>query len=284
VSLQPDAPIASVTASEAPSSTQRRPLSPAEARAQRARPFGNRPGLSAVLGAVDLGHTQPGLPIWARRASGEPLARGTGGDFVESLAKARSEEDVVRVIVEQGGALQQVASSLPRPVIQVIEHIRAEARSELEDRFEAARSSAPAATEGATLPQPGAARGRTGESRATAQVARALTALKAGPGPRRTEGVGADRVMKLARKLQQLIHLAEGVGDRDAARRQVRMAEDSAAARGEGQAAGSALEGGVNKQVDIEALGREVLQMVSRELETRRERRQEDPDGRNVWW
>jgi hypothetical protein len=37
------------------------------------------------------------------------------------------------------------------------------------------------------------------------------------------------------------------------------------------------------KNVDIEALGREVLETVNRELELRRERRQEDPDV-NLWW
>jgi hypothetical protein len=103
-------------------------------------------------------------------------------------------------------------------------------------------------------------------------------------GARRSTGIGDDRVMKLARKLESLVHLAEGIGDRDAARRQVRMAEDSAAAKAEGQGGIGATEAGNRgRQLDIEALGREVLEMVNRELETRRERRQEDPDG-HVWW
>jgi hypothetical protein len=247
------------------------------------RGFAARPDLRSVLGAVDQGHAERSLPVWARRASGEPLARGTGGDFVQSLASARSEEDVVRVIVEQGGALNQVSSTLPRPVIQVIEHIRSEARAELEDRLSQARGSA--AAEG-TLPDATRTRRepRHAATRENVQVVKALTGLKAGGGARKAQGVGDDRVMKLARKLQQLIHLAEGAGDRDAARRQVRMAEDSAQARSEGQGPGGTAEGGSTKQVDIEALGREVLEMVSRELEMRRERRQEDPDGRNVWW
>lgn len=259
--------------------------SPATAGAHLPVPFAARPELGQVLGAVDQGHAERALPVWARRASGEPLARGTGGDFVQSLASARSEEDVVRVIVEQGGALSQVGSSLPKPVIQVIEHIRSEARAELEQRVDAARR--PASSEGATLPEATRTRreARRGQTRDNVQVVKALTGLRSSGGARSNEGVGGDRVMKLARKLQQLIHLADGAGDRDAARRQVRMAEDSAQARSEGQ--GGAVAGndaGATKQVDIEALGREVLEMVSRELEMRRERRQEDPDGRNVWW
>ena len=82
-----------------------------------------------------------------------------------------------------------------------------------------------------------------------------------------------------------MIHLAEGTGDRDEARRHVRMAENSAAARAEGQGAapGSNKESGKNKQVDIESLITEVVQSVNRELALRRERRQEDPDG-GSWW
>jgi hypothetical protein len=61
------------------------------------------------------------------------------------------------------------------------------------------------------------------------------------------------------------------------------MAEDSAAARSEGQGVG---ESGGDKgiaQADIESLVTEVVQSVNRELSLRRERRQEDPDGGN-WW
>jgi hypothetical protein len=280
----PMAPMASTAGSSAAAPGQKsRPAATAGAHLPVA--FAARPELGQVLGAVDQGHVERALPVWARRASGEPMARGTGGDFVQSLASARSEEDVVRVIVEQGGALSQVGSSLPKPVIQVIEHIRSEARAELEQRVDAARR--PASSEGASLPEPTRTRreARRGQTRDNVQVVKALTGLRSSSGARSNEGVGGDRVMKLARKLQQLIHLADGVGDRDAARRQVRMAEDSAQARSEGQ--GGAVAGndaGATKQVDIEALGREVLEMVSRELEMRRERRQEDPDGRNVWW
>jgi hypothetical protein len=63
------------------------------------------------------------------------------------------------------------------------------------------------------------------------------------------------------------------------------MAENSAAAKAEGQGAapGSNKESGKNKQVDIESLITEVVQSVNRELSLRRERRPEDPDG-GSWW
>ena len=117
------------------------------------------------------------------------------------------------------------------------------------------------------------------------ELLKAVRGLKKRQASRRQSGVGDDRVMKLAQKLQSLIHLAEGTGDRDEARRHVRMAENSAAAKAEGQGAapGSNKESGKNKQVDIEALITEVVQSVNRELALRRERRQEDPDG-GSWW
>lgn len=99
---------------------------------------------------------------------------------------------------------------------------------------------------------------------------------------RTIDGAANSRVMKLVRKLQGLIHLAEEERRLDDARRQVRMAEDSAAARAEGQ--GSLGRGGSGNQrpIDIEALGREVTEIVSNEIANRRNRRMEDSD--DFWW
>ena len=94
--------------------------------------------------------------------------------------------------------------------------------------------------------------------------------------------MGDDKVMKLAKRLQGLIHLAEQ--RRDDARRQVRMAEDSSAAKGEGQGLGEDSQSQGDDQVSIDALIQEVLNVVNREVELRKERRQEDPDGRFGWW
>ena len=92
-----------------------------------------------------------------------------------------------------------------------------------------------------------------------------------------------DNVSKLAKRLQDLIAMAENQ-NRGGARQHVRMAEDSAAAKAEGAAAPTQAEDGRNVSADIDNLAREVTEHVTRELELRRERRQEDPDGRNIWW
>jgi hypothetical protein len=191
------------------------------------------------------------------RTAGEPLVRGTGQDFVAALARAESPDDVVRVIVERGAAMGSAASSLPRPMLHMIEAIRSEARATAD---KAEGSSAPAAAGAPWW-------GRLGGSSARTQ-----------------QGVGADRVTRLAQKLQQLIHLAEGARKRGDARRQVRMAEDSAAARNEGSASPSQPAGGRNAQVDIDALVTEVLQQFSNKMAQREELRKEDPNGRFSGW
>lgn len=96
--------------------------------------------------------------------------------------------------------------------------------------------------------------------------------------------MGDDQVMKLAKKLQSLIHLAEGRRAQGDARSQVRMAEDSAAARGEGQASPGTAEGGHDSSIDIDSLIRQVVDASTGELDLRRERRQEDSDERGGWW
>jgi hypothetical protein len=224
---------------------------------------------------VGSGRTDAGLPVWAQRASGRPLVRGTPGSLVHALARADSAEDVVRVIVQQGEAAV-ANSTLPRPVTEVIGQIRDEAADEVRRaRAAADRTAQSSDADAATVSQ----------ARATARTLRGMTGLRKGRAARAASGVGADQVSRLAKKLQGLIHLAEGVGDRDAARRQVRMAEEHADARAEGQGAGASRPADdVQDKADIDALTSEVLEAVNRELEMRRERRQEESDGSSFWW
>jgi hypothetical protein len=232
--------------------------------------------LADTLASVEDRQSDAHLPVWARRASGTPLVGGANGDLVSALARASDPEEVVRVIMEKGDAGGTVASTLPKPALQVIEKIKTVAREEVS---EAIRTEVQARTAAARKA------GRRAESpRSTARVIQGFTGLRRGSSARRGSGVGDDQVMKLAKKLQSLIDLAEGRGDRNAARRQVRMAEDSAAARGEGQSSPATAEGGQESSVDIDALTRQVVEAATRELDQRRERRQEDSDERGFWW
>ena len=238
-----------------------------------ALPRSSRSHLTDTLAAVDSRQAGGDLPGWASRASGLPNVSGDGGQLLTALARATEVEEIVRVIMDQGGALKTVQSSLPKPVIQVIEQIRAEAKRPGDD-------------EGSGAPQDlsrGVSRSAYRQaSRSSAQVIKGFKALRpsssAGAAP---SGAAANQLSKLSKRLKELIHLAEG-GQRGEARRHVRMAEDSAAARQEGQSAPNSADTVGGQQVDVEALGREVLEVVSRELEMRRERRMGESD--DFWW
>jgi hypothetical protein len=152
----------------------------------------------------------------------------------------------------------------------------------------AASDEAALPTRATRLPAPVAEPLRTSGARPStgARVARGTTR----PVVSRTRTVGSgseDRIMKLVKKLQGLIHLAEAENRLAEAQRQVRMAEDSEDARAEGgqgsRGGGSAGASKDGSKMDIEQLGREVLEVVTRELEFRRERRMEDHDE-SVWW
>ena len=250
------------------------------ARGQAGQPYRSRPGLQATLGDVDeTSAARPQLPVWARRASGSPLVRSSEQrDVMKALAGASTPEQVVQVIAHHGAELTSVPSSLPAPVLKVIEQVREGARHDLEERFKSARAAADGDEAPTSRPRAATA---TAPSQQVVQMQRGLRRRKSA---RRQSGQGDDRVMKLAKKLESLIHIAQGTGDRDEARRQVRMAEDSSAARAEGQGGvGESGGGKSNAQADIESLVTEVVQSVNRELALRRERRQEDPDGGN-WW
>ncbi len=234
-----------------------------------------RPALGSTLGSVEDGVDDPGMPTWARRASGQPLIHREDR-FIDALARAEEPEEVVRIIYERAarGGLGS-ASGLPAPVIKVIEQIRSTAAAIDPD---AATVHAGPGSDAEVVRRAGGGRGAP---RASARVARGFTSLRPRGTASRRDGVGADKLSKLSRRLQDLILLAER--QRGAAREQVRMAEDSAAARAEGQASPGGAEGGSEKKIDIEALGREVLEVVSVELEMRKQRSQEGSDEYG-WW
>jgi hypothetical protein len=214
---------------------------------------------------VNDGAPGTAAPIWAQRSTGAPRIKGTG-DLVEALAKADDPEQVLQVVLERSAEMKTMASSLPAPMAQLLSAMSGEAR-----RATGPETSAPV-NRG---PRPRTARSST-------RVANRFVGLRRRASGTSVDGVGADRIMGLAKRLNELILLAES-GQRDAARSEVRMAEDSAAARAEGNAEPAQATNRRDLNIDIDALGREVLEAVSRELELRRERRQEDSEDGN-WW
>jgi hypothetical protein len=229
------------------------------------------------------GGSAANAPTWATRAEGRPLIRSAQGLF-DSLARATTAEQVVAVIAQRAGGFEG-AVPLTEPMREVVQAIRAEMRDSAMQAPEFVAQPVHLATRAPDVQSPPATviRGaRVQGVPSSASVRRGSvrpvrsTALATGAG-------GADdRVSKLVRRLTDLIHLAEDQRRLSEAQSQVRMAEDTAAARAEGSAPlGQSAGGGV--KLDIETFTREVLEVVGRELESRRERRTEDGDESN-WW
>jgi hypothetical protein len=191
------------------------------------------------------------------------------GDLIEQLVQAQDVEQLVDLIVNRGSELQP-SMGLSKPVLQVIEQIRSVAAAE--------QNQGPSSRSGRRSEVGARSSGR----RRSAKVVRGFASIKGGAATVKS-GVGPDKVMKLAGKLRSLIHLAEGgrMGD---AQRQAKLAHGD---RPEGQMEQggdlSNSETAAKQSVDIEALAREVLEVVNREMELRQERRQEESDA-NVWW
>jgi hypothetical protein len=174
------------------------------------------------------------------------------------------------VIAEQPARLDApVRSALAPPVVRLIERLREEV---------VAVGQSPVSR---YSPDGRVLRPRTSSG---ARTISGFQALPASAAAATMDGVGADRIERLARKLQRLVYLANVQQDRAGAQQMVRMAEDSGEARAEGSEAAGEGAPGEDQKVDINALGQEVLGTVMREMELRKERRQEDGDGSSIWW
>jgi hypothetical protein len=232
-----------------------------------------RVGFDDTVAAIGAGSVEPAMPVWAQRSTGKPRITGAD-DLVAALSKATNAEAVVGVLMGQATNLTQVASSLPSPVIQVIQQIHTEAGRAAEAESE----------QYAQANEASGVRGRRhqrGNPRSTTRVVRGFTGIR----PSRSTGgsAGTGRVSALAKRLQELIRMAENQ-NRAGARREVRLAEDSHVAKAEGVGASVGEGAGQETTMDVHALTQEVTEAVQRELELRRERRLEDPNGRSIWW
>jgi hypothetical protein len=268
-----EAAVESVTTGGSTSSGQ-----PGVARAAR----NARPDLYRTLGGLWSGAAMPELPAWADRSVTPSRVRSVG-ELIDGLVGARDPEQIIKVILQDGGRVRP-SMGLPAPIVEVIQQIRGQA-----DRVEqgAIRAAAQASADGGATAGAPLLRGR-GRARSSAKVVRGFTGLnRAASTANAMQGVGDDKMMKLVKKLQSLIHLAENQRGLSDAQRQVRLAAADAPSARAADGAGDkgAAEASAKQNVDIEALAREVLETVNRELELRRERRPEDSEGgSDVWW
>ncbi len=232
-----------------------------------------------------------------RRAAQRSLRRVAGGKSADrpaaaaafsALARADRPEDLVKVILEQSN-VGSLLRDLPEPAARIVDRIvqlgqRALPTEAVGGSAAASGSEAPATSfyqrqvkakpSRRTLPATDTSYLKRGGSRSTAATATS------------TNGLAAGGMTKLANRLMKLIHLAEADRRLTDAQAQVSMAADSQQARSEAghENLDGAADGLGDSNKNIEALQKEVLQAVLRELELTAQRRgEEDPDGLGIW-
>ncbi|MEC7983796.1 MAG: hypothetical protein VX278_01450 [Myxococcota bacterium] len=231
--------------------------------------------LAWVLEAVDLKSNSASLPNWAKRASQKPLIKGSS-DFAEALNKTSSMDDVIRVIFERTSnkAVKEASlESLPSSAVQVIQQIRKEAHQLEQTRAESQREVALS-----RLDEKGSPRRR---KRTTLP---SFTGLKPiATAPVQPTVIQDDKLSKLTRRLEDLILVAEQQGKKEA-QQGARLAEDSSQAIEEGRGDPKGADEGVNEQMNLDALYRDVLHNVENAMNLKRILRFDNDDQFDGGW
>lgn len=184
--------------------------------------------------------------------------------MLHALARAGSPQQAAQVMVEHSAELG-ATRDLPAPLAEVVQQIQQQVKH-------AARQAAASAPSARLVHQ---AQQRT---QAEPTLPSALTRLTRGGGSSESGEVVSLATMRLIRRLQQLVHIAESDRRLLEAQRRVRMAEDTSHARAEAASAPGTDAAGDAQPVDLDTLGREVLAAVTDKLASRNDRRLEDPD------
>ncbi len=195
-----------------------------------------------------------------------PLLHHPARSMLHALARAGSPQEAARVVVERAAEIR-ATRDLPAPLADVVQQIQQQVQL-------AARKASLVAPSGRVAAQ---TKSRQHGESSLPSAAMRLTRGTSGSGSGSGEVVSL-ATMRLLRRLQQLVHIAETDRRLLEAQRRVRMAEDSAHARAEAASAPGADAAGDAQPVDLDTLGREVLAAVTDKLATRNDRRLEDPD------
>jgi hypothetical protein len=173
------------------------------------------------------------------------------------LVRATTTEAVVKLASERGKAMNHLANDLPSSTRRLVQKL--------------VKAGVKAAN----------AQRKRSPSKSSSWAPAHLNRSASGASMDGIDGIGSSGVMKLASKLQGLIHLAEVQNRRSEAQQAVRMAEEAAAAETLGSAAEATSSGATST---IDDLRRDVLDAVMADLERLQMRSEEDPDGVELWW
>jgi len=228
--------------------------------------------LGWTLEAVDAKIVNQSLPNWAKRASEKPLIRGAS-DLINALVRADSQDEVVRVIFDRANQSLPSMQTLPSAATQVIEQIRKEAHK--------------SQSEASTRRQDEVAMSRISSEgkprRRSAKVVSGFNGLRALSSATKSTHDQEDKVSKLAKRLQDLVLLAEEKSRKEA-QMGVRMAENSDEAIAEGHSVSKDEASNAEDSRDIDALFQEVLSLYEREKDFRLNCRPDEPNNNDPWW
>jgi hypothetical protein len=190
-----------------------------------------------------------------------------------ALARADEPEELVQAVLTHSDDMRSIVRELPTPAARVVQRILS-----LGDAALSTRSSERASTAVPLATAPQILQGHSERPATAANLPQSM--LSSGRRSRNVESAGSSQMMKLANKLMKLIHLSESERRSEREAFELRMAEDSSSAKSEGSADAGASGGGA-ANVNLQALQREVLERVLREIELIQHRTQGDSD---VWW
>ncbi len=200
------------------------------------------------------------------------LAGGTSARaLLPALARVERPEDVLRIVLERTLGWRG-RGALPAPVRRLVEQVGAAS----------GESDGPTSLRGARAdsPQRKGLRSRRPRPSRRRPVSTPLT-----PAAPTVHHVHANyRIVGLVQKLEQLIHLVDVEHRLASARSQVRMAEDSPAARQPGTPDASAEAGADAAAQSVDALVKTIVEFVSEELAMLAMRRPEDTADRSAWF
>ena len=239
---------------------------------------GARPQLPLgwTLEAVDSQVLNKAMPNWAQRSTERPLIKGTS-DMVRALVDARSQEEVIRVIFDRADQSMPELSSIPTTATRFIEQIRKEAHAE--------QSLAASSSDISETMTDLTSRSRQ-KRRQNSNVVSGFSGLRSISTAKTQVQETEDRVSKLAKKLQDLVLLAEEKS-RTEARQGIRMADNDEAAHNEGAAMSHDDAPNSFSSHDIDAFFQAVIDAYERERDFRKDRdgfEGNSNKNRTTWW
>jgi len=200
------------------------------------------------------------------------LADGASAQvLIPALARIDRPDEALRIVLERTLGWRG-RGPLPAPVRQLVEQVQEAAGSD----------DTPA---GHARQAPDSPRRRSLRRRRPAASRRRHVSTPATQASTTVHHVQANyRIAGLVKKLEQLIHLVDIEHRLAAARSQVRMAEDSPAARSPGSPDASPEAQANQAGQDVDSLVQHIVESVSEEMSLFSMRRPEDPGNRTPWF